>query len=96
MRFRFHKSIKLLPHVWLNVGKRGITSVSTGIRGLRLSSGSRGRFISTGIPGSGLSVRERIDGRRGRHRASGRGGSWITVAFMLACLGFAVYLIING
>ena len=57
MALRFHRSMKLLPGVRLNFGKRGI-GISAGVRGLRVGVDSRGKgYTSAGIPGTGLSVR---------------------------------------
>jgi tetratricopeptide (TPR) repeat protein len=56
MGIRFRKSIKLGPGVRLNVGKRGVSSVSFGGRGMRYTMGRGGRrTTSMGIPGSGIS-----------------------------------------
>jgi hypothetical protein len=57
MAIRFHRSLKLLPGIRLNFGKRGI-GISAGIPGLRVGVDSRGKgYTSAGIPGTGLSVR---------------------------------------
>ena len=57
MGFRFRRSIKLLPGVRLNFGKRGI-GISAGVPGLHVGVDSRGKaYTSAGIPGTGLSVR---------------------------------------
>ncbi len=52
--FRFHRSLKLIPGVRLNLSKTG-ASVSLGVRGARLNLGPRGVRTTVGIPGSGLS-----------------------------------------
>jgi hypothetical protein len=54
MGFRFHRSIKLLPGVRLNFGKRGI-SASIGVRGAHVTYGPSGTRTTVGLPGSGLS-----------------------------------------
>ncbi|MBD5607549.1 MAG: DUF4236 domain-containing protein [Desulfovibrio sp.] len=54
MGFRFKKSIKLLPGVKLNVGKRG-TSLTVGKRGASVTFGKKGARTNVGIPGTGLS-----------------------------------------
>lgn len=54
MPFRFRRSIRVLPFLRLNIGKRG-ASVSVGGRGAHVTLG-RGQVRETvGIPGSGLS-----------------------------------------
>lgn len=59
MAFRFHKRIKILPGLRLNVGKTGISS-TVGRRGLSVTSGKRGTYLNTGLPGTGLSLRQRL------------------------------------
>ncbi|HEO1789196.1 DUF4236 domain-containing protein [Acinetobacter baumannii] len=55
MGFNFRKSIKIAPGVRLNVGKKGISSVSIGGKGARVSVGKKGTRTTLGIPGTGLS-----------------------------------------
>ncbi len=55
MGLRFHRSIKLIPGVRLNIWKRGI-GVSAGVRGLRAGVDARGRkYVTAGLPGTGIS-----------------------------------------
>jgi len=53
MGFRFRRSIKILPGVRLNLGKRSI-STSIGIRGVHITLGKTGTRTTVGLPGSGL------------------------------------------
>jgi hypothetical protein len=53
--WRFHKSIKILPGIRLNVGKKGISSLSVGPRGAKLNIGNKGTRLTTSIPGTGIS-----------------------------------------
>ena len=59
MAFRFHKTIRILPGIRLNVSKTG-TSVSVGGRGASINIGKRGVTRTIGIPGTGISHRQRI------------------------------------
>src|SRR5438552_17090685 len=52
--FRFRRSIKILPGVRWNIGKKS-TSVSLGGRGLTYTIGTKGSRTTVGIPGTGLS-----------------------------------------
>src|SRR6266540_1506795 len=52
--FRFRRSIKILPGVRWNFGKKS-TSVSFGPRGLKYTIGTQGSRTTVGIPGTGLS-----------------------------------------
>jgi hypothetical protein len=54
MGFRFRRSIKILPGIRLNFGKRGI-SASIGVRGAHVTFGKTGTRTTVGLPGSGLS-----------------------------------------
>jgi hypothetical protein len=54
MGFRFRRSIKILPGIRLNFGKRGI-STSVGVRGAHVTYGPTGTRTTVGLPGSGLS-----------------------------------------
>jgi hypothetical protein len=54
MGFRFRRSVKILPGIRLNFGKRGI-STSIGVRGAHVTIGKSGTRTTVGLPGSGLS-----------------------------------------
>ena len=54
MGFRFHRSIRILPGLRLNFGKRGI-SASIGVRGAHVTYGPSGTRTTVGLPGTGLS-----------------------------------------
>jgi hypothetical protein len=80
MAIRFHRSLKLLPGVRLNLGKRGI-GISAGVRGFRVGVDSRGKaYTSAGIPGTGLSVRKYAQ------QSDPRGAQRIQGAFVIGIL----------
>ena len=54
MGFRFRKSVKLMPGVRLNLGKRG-ASVSVGGKGLTCNISKKGARTTVGLPGTGVS-----------------------------------------
>ncbi|MDT0574837.1 DUF4236 domain-containing protein [Croceicoccus sp. F390] len=54
MGFRFHKSIRLLPGVRLNLSKSGV-STTFGVRGANVNVGKRGIRRTIGLPGTGIS-----------------------------------------
>ncbi len=55
MGWRFRRSVKILPGVRLNVGKRGL-GLSAGPRGAKVSVNTKGQMRrSAGVPGTGLS-----------------------------------------
>lgn len=55
MGFNFRKSFKIAPGVRLNVGKKGISSVSLGGKGGRVNIGKKGVRSTVSAPGTGLS-----------------------------------------
>lgn len=53
MGMRFQRRIRILPWVYLNFGKGGI-SISLGPRGAKITIGKRGIKGSIGVPGTGI------------------------------------------
>src|SRR5262249_49937697 len=62
--FRFRRSIKILPGVRWNIGKKS-TSVSFGGRGLTYTLGTKGSRTTVGIPGTGISYTQVHTPKRG-------------------------------
>ncbi|TXD75324.1 DUF4236 domain-containing protein [Algoriphagus ratkowskyi] len=63
MSFRFRNRIKVMPGIYLNIGKNGV-STTIGPRGANINIGKNGVYLNTGIPGTGLSNREKLfDGK---------------------------------
>ena len=54
MGFRFRKSIKILPGVRINFGKKS-ASISIGPQGAKMTVGTKGTRLTAGLPGTGLS-----------------------------------------
>lgn len=54
MGFRFRRSIRILPGLRVNLGKRG-ASLSVGVRGAHVTVGPTGTRTTVGLPGTGLS-----------------------------------------
>jgi len=61
MSFTFRKRIKVLPGVYLNIGKNGV-STTIGPRGATINIGKKGAYLNTGIPGTGISNRQKLFG----------------------------------
>lgn len=59
MSLRFRNRIKILPGIYLNLGKNGI-STTIGPRGANINFGKNGIYLNTGIPGTGFSNREKL------------------------------------
>ncbi|RWD94515.1 DUF4236 domain-containing protein [Mesorhizobium sp.] len=63
MPFRFRRTVKIVPGLKLNVGKKSL-SVRAGGRGFGLTSGTAGSRVSAGLPGTGLSYTKKLRGRK--------------------------------
>lgn len=62
MGLRFQKRIKILPGVYINLSKSGV-SASVGGHGATVNVGHTGkRMVTLGIPGTGLSYRVPLSG----------------------------------
>lgn len=83
MSFRFRRTVRILPGIRLNFGKRGV-STSIGRRGASVTVGERGVYGNVGLPGSGISYRERLDGGPGRRPRPHRRSAWGLVLMILA------------
>jgi Protein of unknown function (DUF4236) len=87
MGFRFRKRLRIIPGIWLNLSKRGVSSVSVGRRGATLNFNKRGTRETVGLPGSGLSYQTKrvpIGQRRGSAKRPGASASPMSVlAFVL-------------
>jgi hypothetical protein len=90
MAFRFRRSIKILPGIRLNVGKRGI-STSVGVRGAHVTIGKTGTRTTVGIPGSGVSYthvkKPHVEAVPAPERPPKASAAWGW--FWIICLGLA-------
>ncbi len=66
MAWSFRKRVKVLPGLWLNFSKSGI-STTIGAKGASMNFGKRGIYGTVGIPGTGLYKREKISGSSKKH-----------------------------
>lgn len=89
MSLRFQKRKKVLPGTSVNLSKAS-ASVSTGVKGARLSLGRRGIRGSIGIPGTGISLTSLGFGRMG-----GAGVVFALVALLVLAVLQAVWLMIR-
>lgn len=55
MGLNFRKSIKIFPGVKVNIGKKGVSSVSVGKKNARATINKKRTNITLGIPGTGIS-----------------------------------------
>lgn len=70
MSLRFRKRFRILPGIYINLGKNGI-STTIGPRGANINIGKNGVYLNTGLPGSGISNRERLsNGHSGKSNSN--------------------------
>lgn len=62
MAWNYRKRVKVLPGVYLNFSKGGV-STSIGPKGAKVSIGKKGTYLNTSIPGTGLYSRQKISGK---------------------------------
>ena len=63
MRLNFFRRVRILPGLWLNLSKGGM-STTVGVRGLKATFGRNGDRVTAGLPGTGLSVTETLGAGR--------------------------------
>ena len=68
--FRVRKSFLICPGVKLNIGKKGITSLSIGKAGATVNLSSKGVKGTVGIPGTGISYTSKLGGTSSRRGTS--------------------------
>lgn len=61
MGINFRRRKKILPGVYLNFSKNGI-STTIGPKGANINLGKKGAYLNTGIPGTGIYSRQKISG----------------------------------
>ena len=59
MGWRYRKRIKILPGIYLNISKSGI-STNVGVKGASVTFGPKGTYVNTGFPGTGLYRRDKV------------------------------------
>jgi hypothetical protein len=97
MGFRFRRSIKILPGIRLNVGKRGV-STSIGVRGAHITVGHGQVRETVGLPGTGISYTH-VESSKAQEQpaasaeapastepSAARGWAWIAVLLLLVVL----------
>lgn len=91
MPWSFRKRVKIAPGTTANVGKRGLTSIRFGRRGVGVTVGKEETRAGASLPGTGLSYSTRVGGRRGPSRPW---TSWTirVVAVLLVVIGILVLL----
>jgi hypothetical protein len=90
MGFRFRKRIKIMPGVWLNLSKSGV-STSLGGKGLTVNLKGGKAKTTVSLPGTGLSYSQTAPGHAGGAAPTGRAtGAWLWILLaVLVGLGLA-------
>lgn len=88
--FRFRQRIKLLPGVWLNLSKSGV-STSVGTKGLTVNLKGDKTRTTVSAPGTGLSY-TRTD-RNDSGPSAGRGFAFLVLLVLAA--GIGAYLLVS-
>ena len=70
MAFKFRKRVKILPGVHVNLGKKGVSSVSIGKRGASLNIGKNGVKGTIGLNGSGLSYTSSLSNKATKNESA--------------------------
>lgn len=84
MGLRFHKSLKILPGLRLNISKSG-PSLSLGGAGASLNLGKKGARATLGAPGTGLSYTSSKS-----YGAPGKRIFWILLVLILVILAYNI------
>lgn len=92
MGFNFRKSFKVAPGVKLNISKKGISSVSAGVKGARISVGKKGTRTTVGVPGSGLSYSSHKSYKKSEKDFDVYDGAWTLFKAMLWIAGIIMVI----
>lgn len=85
MGIKFRKKIKIAPGISLNLGTKGVSSVSVGAPGATLNVGSkRGAKVTVSAPGTGLSYTQSID-------TSGKARPGLVILASIIVVGLIAY-----
>lgn len=96
MGWGFRKRIKILPGVYLNIGKNGV-STSVGIPGANVTFRESGTTLNTGIPGTGLYSRQKLSGNNhtpensSKDRTGCLSFGFIIIAILLLLFGVSTH-----
>lgn len=91
MGFRFRKRVKLIPGVWLNLSKGGI-STSLGTKGVTVNLKDGKTRTTVGLPGTGISYSV-SEGTRGKPGASSNVGALLMILLVVFAAGLLFRLL---
>lgn len=93
MGLRFHKTLKLLPGIRLNLSKTG-ASLSVGGKGLTCNIGKKGTKTTIGMPGTGVSYSSYLP-YRNTEKSANRNRSAIVIWVVITVLAAALALLLH-
>ena len=92
MELYFRRSCKITPGVKVNVSKKGISSVTAGVKGARVSVGKKGTRTTVGIPGTGLSYSKQNSYKKSDNDSDMYDGAWTLFKAMLWIAGIIMVI----
>ena len=91
--FKKRRSIKLVKGVRVNVGKKGVTSVSLGGKGLTLNASKKGLKGTASIPGTGISTSGYITKGNVNSESEQETKTSVNVIASIVIIGFVLWLL---
>jgi hypothetical protein len=85
LHVRVWRRVRIMPGVWMNVTKRGVSSFTFGKSGMRYTIGRKHTRATVGLTGSGIFVSD-IRKRSGTGPQPSRFGLWLIVIGLLGLL----------
>lgn len=95
MSLRLRKRIKILPGVYINLSKSGI-STSIGVRGASVTVGHGKTRTNVGIPGTGISYNTIKSNKKQVANSSDIDGVSILKVLFYGIIGLFIFLVIKG
>lgn len=94
MPLRFNRRVRIAKGVYINVGKKGISSVTVGTRGFSTNVSKKGTRRTYSLPGTGISYQTkqkpygtRVKSQRKRKSHVGCGGCGCVLPVAMVALG---------
>lgn len=95
MPIRLRKRIKILPGVYINLSKSGI-STSIGVRGASVTVGHGKTRTNVGIPGTGISYNTIKSNKKQVNTSPSIDGVGILKVLFYGIIGLFIFLVIKG
>lgn len=93
MSLRMRKRIKILPGIYINLSRSGI-STSVGIKGASVTTGHGKTHTNIGIPGTGISYSKSTTNKN--QKAVPSGGISVLMAIFFGIIGLFLVIVVLG